>query len=180
MPGLFLRSLAGYQYMAETQPKDFRYLVRVHNTDLDGNKHVHMALRKINGISYSMAHAICAVAKVDQTQKVGTLNNAQVQKLDETIKNIAEIVPDWMLNRRRDVIDGVNRHIYLGDLDYAQEQYIRMMKKMRSYKGIRHSLGQPVRGQRTRSNFRKNKGKGPGVIRSKETKAAQAEKESKK
>ncbi|MEK6968271.1 MAG: 30S ribosomal protein S13 [Nanoarchaeota archaeon] len=161
----------------EEQPKDFRYLVRVHNTDLEGQKQVHMALRKIRGISYSMAHAICAIAKIGQTEKMGALNETQIQKLDETIKNISEIVPEWMLNRRKDVIDGANRHLYLGELEYAQEQDIRMMKKMRSYKGIRHSLGQPVRGQRTRSNFRKNKGKGPGVIKSKEVKAAQASKE---
>jgi small subunit ribosomal protein S13 len=32
------------------------------------------------------------------------------------------------------------------------------MKKIRSYKGVRHMLGQPVRGQKTKSNFRKNKG----------------------
>jgi small subunit ribosomal protein S13 len=31
------------------------------------------------------------------------------------------------------------------------------MKKMRSYKGIRHMQGQPVRGQRTKSHFRKNR-----------------------
>ncbi len=34
-----------------------------------------------------------------------------------------------------------------------------MMKKIKSYKGVRHMFGLTVRGQRTRSNFRKNKGK---------------------
>jgi small subunit ribosomal protein S13 len=33
------------------------------------------------------------------------------------------------------------------------------MKKIKAYKGVRHSLGQPVRGQRTKSHFRKNKKK---------------------
>ena len=33
------------------------------------------------------------------------------------------------------------------------------MKKIRSYRGVRHGIGLPVRGQRTKSNFRKNKGK---------------------
>jgi small subunit ribosomal protein S13 len=46
-----------------------------------------------------------------------------------------------------------------------------MMKRIRSYKGVRHSLGLPVRGQRTRSNFRKNKGKVLGVKRKEGAKA---------
>ncbi len=33
------------------------------------------------------------------------------------------------------------------------------MRKIKSYKGVRHSSGLPVRGQKTKSNFRKNKGK---------------------
>ncbi len=164
----------------EELPKDFRYLVRIHNTDLDGNKAVYMALTKINGISYSVSSALCQLAKIEKTQKAGTLKDAQVQKLDETIKNFSELAPAWMLNRRNDVNDGQNRHLYTGDLQFSQDNDIRMMKKIRSYKGVRHSIGQPVRGQRTRSNFRRNKGKGPGVIRSKATKAANAEKENKK
>ncbi len=43
---------------------------------------------------------------------------------------------------------------------------------MRSYKGIRHIHGQPVRGQRTRSNFRRNKGKVVGVVKKKVAPAA--------
>jgi len=39
------------------------------------------------------------------------------------------------------------------------------LKKMKSYKGWRHSLGQPVRGQRTRSHFRK--GSAIGVMKTK-------------
>jgi small subunit ribosomal protein S13 len=39
------------------------------------------------------------------------------------------------------------------------------MKKMKSYRGVRHIFNLPVRGQRTKSNFRKNKGKVTGVKR---------------
>ena len=54
---------------------------------------------------------------------------------------------------------------------FTQDNDIKMMKKMRSYKGIRHSLGLPVRGQRTKSNFRKNKGKVLGVRKKEGAKA---------
>ena len=43
----------------------------------------------------------------------------------------------------------------------------KFMKKIKSYRGIRHMFGLPVRGQRTRSNFRPNKGKVQGVKRGK-------------
>ena len=42
---------------------------------------------------------------------------------------------------------------------FAEETDIKRMKKTRSYRGVRHGMGLPVRGQRTKSNFRKNKGK---------------------
>ena len=55
------------------------------------------------------------------------------------------------------------------DLSFAEENDIKMMKKIRSYRGVRHGMGLPVRGQRTKSNFRKNKGKvSLGVIKKKE------------
>jgi small subunit ribosomal protein S13 len=46
------------------------------------------------------------------------------------------------------------------------------MKKIRSYRGVRHGIGLPVRGQRTKSNFRRNKGKvSLGVAKKETTKA---------
>ena len=56
-------------------------------------------------------------------------------------------------------------------MSFTQDNDIKMLKKIKSYKGIRHSLGLPVRGQRTRSNFRKNKGKVMGVKRKEGAKA---------
>ena len=65
-------------------------------------------------------------------------------------------------NRRFDRDDGTNKHYFGTDLDLAKEFDIKRYKKIRSYKGLRHALGQPVRGQRTRSHFRR-KGKSIGV-----------------
>lgn len=163
----------------EEVSKDFRYLVRIANTDLDGNKPLYKALTKIRGISFSFSNAICQVSKINKYSKTGMLKDDEVQKIDVTIKNMPELVPSWLLNRRKDTA-GSDKHLMAGELQFATENDVRMMKKIRSYKGVRHSLGLPVRGQRTRSNFRRNKGRGPGVIRSKQTKAANAEKENKK
>jgi small subunit ribosomal protein S13 len=57
-------------------------------------------------------------------------------------------------------------HLITTELDLTIDNDLKRMKKVKSYKGVRHMLGQPVRGQRTKSNFRKNKGKvSLGVIR---------------
>ena len=58
------------------------------------------------------------------------------------------------------------------ELIFSKEQDIKFLRRIRCYKGVRHALGLPVRGQRTRSNFRKNKGKAMGVKRAKVGKKA--------
>ena len=142
------------------QDKEFKHLVRVANTDLDGNIQVHYALRKIKGVDYMFSQAACHIAHIPKEKKTGSLTNEEIQQIDAILKNPAQFhIPAWMFNRRRDVETGKDMHLIMSDLKFAQENDIRMMKKMKSYKGIRHILGLPVRGQRTRSNFRKNKGK---------------------
>jgi len=59
----------------------------------------------------------------------------------------------------------------VGDLKFTKENDIKLLKKVKSYRGMRHALGLPVRGQRTKSNFRRNKGKASlGVKRAKGSK----------
>ncbi len=149
-------------------PKDFRHLVRIMDTDLDGNKSIGQALHKIKGISFMYSHAICKLAQIDTTKKAGILNDSEIAKLDDVMKNPMQYnIPSWMLNRRKDYEDGEDKHLFTSDLIYARENDIKIMKKIKSFKGIRHILGQPVRGQKTKSNFRKNKGKVMGVKRAK-------------
>ena len=66
-------------------------------------------------------------------------------------------IPDYMKNRRLDRETGKTAHLYGTDLDIARDFDIKRLKKIKAYKGIRHAAGQPVRGQRTKSHFRKNK-----------------------
>ena len=64
-----------------------------------------------------------------------------------------------MLNRRRDYETGTEKHLLTGDINFTIESDKKREMKMKSYKGVRYQAGLPVRGQRTRSNFRPNKGK---------------------
>lgn len=151
---------------APKQP-ELRYLVRVVNTDLDGKKSIAFALSKVKGVGIPFAFAACRIVNIDVNKKTGALSDAEIKKIEEVIRDpIKAGMPPWMVNRRNDYDTGQNKHLLTGDLQFTVENDIKMMKKMKCYKGVRHILGQPVRGQRTRSNFRRNKGKVMGVRRS--------------
>lgn len=146
---------------------ELKHLVRIANTDIDGKKSIAYAMNKIKGVGIPFAHAACRISGVDVNKKAGALTDAEVKKIEDTIKNPLKAgLPVWIINRRRDTETGQDKHLLMGDLQFQIENDLKIMKKSKSYKGIRHIQGAPVRGQRTRSNFRKNKGKVLGVRRS--------------
>jgi small subunit ribosomal protein S13 len=146
---------------------DYRHIVRIVDTDLDGSKPVFHALNKIKGVSFMFSHAICAVSGVDTKKKAGALNPSEISKLEGVIRDPMKYgIPLWIFNRRNDVETGVDKHVIGADLRWQVENDIKLMKKIRCYKGVRHMIGQPVRGQSTKSNFRNKKGKASlGVTR---------------
>src|SRR3989344_8153422 len=157
--------------MAE-EKQELKYFVRIANTDLDGNKQVHLSLTKVKGISLMLSNAILRTAKIQNTKKTGYLTDDEAAKIEDIIKEPSKYkIPSWLFNRRKDPEDNQDKHLIGSNLTFTQENDVKMMKKMKSYKGIRHMLGLPVRGQRTRSNFRKNKGNVLGVKRKEGTKA---------
>jgi small subunit ribosomal protein S13 len=152
------------------QNKDFRHIVRVANTDLDGSKPIVHALRKIKGISFMFSNAVCILTGVDKKKITGQMSDADVQKLDRFLADpLGQGCPEWLINRRHDFETGVNKHLIGADLTYQRENDIKLMRKIRSYKGVRHAFGLTVRGQRTKSNFRKNKGKASLGVQKKKT-----------
>lgn len=146
---------------------DFRHIVRIANTDVKGEKQVHMAIHKIKGVSFMFSNFICHSAKVEPRKVAGTLTEEEVHRLEDVIRNPSKYkCPEWMLNRRKDYETGADMHLINTDWDLSVDADLKRMKKVKSYKGLRHMIGQPVRGQRTKSNFRKNKGKvSLGVVR---------------
>lgn len=158
--------------MAEEQKQELKYFVRIANTDLDGNKPIQHALIKIKGISFMFSNAILNVADIEKTKKAGYLTDNEANKIDDVIKDPSKFrIPAWLFNRKKDPEDNADKHLTGATLSFTQDNDIKMMKKIKSYKGVRHSLGLPVRGQRTKSNFRKNKGKVMGVRKKEGSKA---------
>ncbi len=141
----------------QTRPKQEADIVRIMSSDIYGNKKMLVGLRKIKGVSWSFANAICQKLKINPEKKIGSLSQEDIKKIEEYIKK-PEGLPKFLLNRRKDLETGENKHLLGSDLDLQKEFDIKRLRKIRSYRGLRHSTGQPVRGQRTRAHFRE-KGK---------------------
>jgi len=168
------------------RPKDdkgaeIRHIIRIADTDIDGTKSVQYALTGIPGISRRTAKIIAETAGLDCTATMGYLTEPDIDKIKSTISGIDTVLPAWMLNRQNDLLTGDDRHVYGTDVLITVKDDINLMKKIRSYKGVRHERGLKVRGQRTRSTGRK--GRTVGVQRmatiaakKEEAAAAQAEK----
>lgn len=152
------------QKIVKPAEKELRAVVRVSGTDLDGEKPLLRALAGVKGISHSMSKAICNVSGFDPKMKLGSLNEKDMEKLEEVIKDPIKFgIPVWMVNRRKDIDTGKDLHLSGADLDVARRFDIQKMVNLKTWKGFRHMLGQPVRGQRTRSSFRG--GRVVGVVR---------------
>ena len=134
---------------------DFKYIVRLSDTDVDGEKNVVYGLSSIKGIGIHMATLIADETKIDKNVKMGDLKDDQIEKLQQAIDNVANSAPRWMLNHRKDYETGKDIHLIGPEIDMRLRDEINIMKKIRSYRGIRHERGLPVRGQRTRANNRK-------------------------
>ncbi|PLW79730.1 30S ribosomal protein S13 [Candidatus Woesearchaeota archaeon] len=148
--------------------ENFKHIIRVANTDLKGEKQISFALQKIKGVGTMFSHMVCRVAKVPKEKKAGTLNDKEVKALEEAILDPKKFsVPSWLYNRRKDYETGEDTHIISGDLKFIKENDVKRLQKTKSYKGLRLAVGLPVRGQRTKSNFRRTKGKGLGVKKKK-------------
>ncbi|MGF7118190.1 30S ribosomal protein S13 [Methanobacterium oryzae] len=144
--------------------EDFKHMIRIARKDIDGNKTIENALADVKGVGKALSRAIGIVMDLDLSKKIGYLSDDEVAKIEENIRDPKSLnIPDWMLNRRNDYETGKTGHLIESDLMMTLRDDLNRMKKTRSYKGRRHEVGLPVRGQRTKSTFRK--GSSVGVRR---------------
>jgi len=169
---------AGYKDRRREEGKGERFtsIVRILSTDIPGHKNICYGITRIKGISYSFANALCSVLKIDKKRKISSLSEEEIKAVTEFIKN--PNLPSFLLNRRKDLETGLDKHNSSVDLEMCTEGDIKRLKKIRSYRGLRHALGLPTRGQRTKAHFRKV-GKAIGVMKTKQ-KPATSEKGKKK
>lgn len=136
------------------EEQEINYFVRIENTDLDGTKAVQIALTGLPGIGMHTSSVISKLADVDPRATLGLLDEEPVNRIRAAIASYKDHVPTWMLNRQKDVYTGEAQQLLGQDLRMAIEDDVNRMRKIRSYRGIRHETGQKVRGQRTKSTGR--------------------------
>lgn len=151
-----------------TRPSNFREKVffRKLRSQVDGNAKVEHGLTQIRGIGRRFAQAIIMVTEINPDMRIGAIPEKDLNRIEEVILDpITNGIPTWMVNRKNDLVTGENMHIIGNKLELSVRRDIDRMKRIRSYKGVRHHQGLKVRGQKTKSTGRH--GLVVGVIRKK-------------
>lgn len=112
-------------------------MARIAGVDLPRDKRVEISLTYIYGIGRSVSQDILSQAGVDPNTRVRDLAETEVARL-------------------REIID--RNYRVEGDLRREVAMNIKRLQEIGCYRGIRHRKNLPVRGQRTRTNARQNKG----------------------
>jgi small subunit ribosomal protein S13 len=113
-------------------------MARVAGVDLIRNKKGPYALRYIYGIGRSNAWEVLAKAGVDPNKRVSEWTEDEIARIRAVIET---------------------QYVVEGQLRAEVQMNIRRLIEIGCYRGIRHKLGLPVRGQRTRTNARTRKGR---------------------
>jgi len=119
---------------------------RIAGVDLPANKRIEIALTYIYGIGRTTAQKILKEAGIDFGKKAGELTEEEVAKIREIIDRDYKVEGEI----RKEVAMNIKRLMEIG-----------------CYRGLRHKMGLPVRGQRTRSNARTRKGPRGALIKKK-------------
>ncbi len=147
------------------QSDDFKYIVRIAQTDLPGEGRLVHTLPRIRGIGARVSRTLVDSLNLDPEQVMGKLDDETIDSLEEAVTSLGERIPGWMVNRQHDYDTGEDYHFMGNDLKMTLEDDINRLKKIKCYRGIRHATGHKVRGQRTYSNGRR--GLALGVSRKK-------------
>ena len=111
---------------------------RVIGIDIPDNKRLEIALMYLFGIGRALALEIIEKLKLDKDMRARDLNEEQIARLNAILSS---------------------EYVVEGDLRRQIQNNIKRLVGIHCYRGMRHRLGLPVRGQRTRTNARTRKGK---------------------
>lgn len=141
--------------------REFRHILRIRGTDVDGSKKLAYGLTEIKGIGLSLSNAIIKMGGFRSEARLGSLSDAEITKIEDIITDPSKYsIPSRLLNRRKDLESGRDLHLVTADLTLRTKTDIDFMKNIKSWKGVRHSLGLKVRGQRTKTTGRSGKAVG--------------------
>lgn len=121
-------------------------MARIAGVEIPNNKRVEVGLTYIFGIGRSKSKEILEKVKVDVNKKVKDLSAEEVNRIRKLIES-------------EEVVEG--------DLRKQVNQDIKRLMDINCYRGKRHKMGLPVRGQRTKTNARTRKGPRGSMIKKK-------------
>ena len=112
-------------------------MARISGVDLPNDKRVEIALCYIFGIGRTLSNKILETCAINPDTRVKDLNDEEISKIRDSIENGYTVEGDL----RREIAMNIKRLTEIG-----------------CYRGRRHRMGLPVRGQRTKTNARTRKG----------------------
>jgi len=113
-------------------------MARISGVTIPNEKQILFSLQYVYGIGHKTAGDILTEAKVEATVRVKNLTDDEVSRIQEVINNNL-------------TVEGELHRVVTGN--------IKRLKDIKAYRGIRHSMNLPSRGQRTRTNARTRRGK---------------------
>lgn len=117
-------------------------MARVAGIEIPNDKKLWVSLKTVYGLGETVAKDICEKTNIDKDSVVGELSEAQLDVIRNYIAENFEVE---------------------GELRQKVFRNIKRLKDIKCYRGTRHKLGLPVRGQRTRHNARTRKGRARAV-----------------
>ncbi|CAI9716347.1 ribosomal protein S18 [Octopus vulgaris] len=136
------------------------------NTNIDGRRKSMFAITAIKGIGRRFANVVCKKANIDLNKRAGEMTEEEVDRVLTVMSNPRQYkIPDWFLNRQKDIKDGKYSQIMANALDNKLREDLERLKKIRAHRGLRHFWGLRVRGQHTKTTGRR--GRTVGVAKKK-------------
>lgn len=110
---------------------------RLLGVDIPNDRKAVISLTYLYGVGNKTARDLCNKADIDENKKARDLTDQEISRLSS------------ILERDYTVEGPLRRHV---------QQNINRLRDIKCYRGIRHRMGLPVRGQRTKTNARTRKG----------------------
>lgn len=149
-------SFGGYK---KDYGKDFRGIVRISGKELNGEMPIERGLTRIKGIGVNFGKNIAGAIErelgIARSKLIGLLSDEEIAKIEEVLRVPEKhIKKAYLFNRPVDFETGNAKHLIANDLIFATRQDVQFQKDIHTWKGWRHSVGQRVRGQHSRTTGR--------------------------
>uniref|UniRef100_A0A8C2KTY1 Small ribosomal subunit protein uS13 n=1 Tax=Cyprinus carpio TaxID=7962 RepID=A0A8C2KTY1_CYPCA len=95
----------------------------------------------LQGVGRRYAHVVLRKADIDLNKRAGELTDDEVERVVTIMQNPRQYkIPDWFLNRQKDIKDGKYSQVLANGLDNKLREDLERLKKIRAHRGLLHQL----------------------------------------